>query len=131
MIPADAFYEWERLEPKTNRPFAFALKGGEPFSFAGLWESWRSKDGAPLETFTILTTDSNEAVTIHNRMPVILEPTDYDRWMDVGDPTRPPVDLLRPYPGERMRAWPVSERVGNVRNNDSTLLEIVPSMGAD
>jgi putative SOS response-associated peptidase YedK len=60
---------------------------------------------------------------VHNRMPVILEPKDYGRWLDHGDPARPPVDLLRPYPAERMQAWPVSERVGNVRNNSPELLK--------
>jgi len=56
-------------------------------------------------------------------MPVILAPRDYDRWLDPGDPARPPIDLLRPFPAEEMRAWPVSDRVGNVRNNDPQLLE--------
>jgi putative SOS response-associated peptidase YedK len=60
---------------------------------------------------------------IHDRMPVIVEPRDYDRWLDAGDPARPPVDLLRPYPAEKMLAWPVSGQVGNVRNNDPALLE--------
>jgi putative SOS response-associated peptidase YedK len=60
---------------------------------------------------------------IHNRMPVILEPEDYDRWLDAGNPARPPVDLLRSYPAELIFAWPVSDRVGNVRNNDPALLE--------
>jgi putative SOS response-associated peptidase YedK len=128
LIPADAFYEWQRLEPKTKRPFAFALASGEPYAFAGLWESWRPReqaDAPPLETFTILTTDPNQLmVPVHNRMPVILEPKDYDRWLDPGDPTRPPIDLLRPYPAERMKAWPVSDRVGNMRNNEPGLLEI-------
>jgi putative SOS response-associated peptidase YedK len=129
LVPADAFYEWQRLDPKTKRPFAFALKSGEPYAFAGLWESWRPKDkndpdAAPLETFTILTTDPNELMEpVHNRMPVILEPKDYSRWLDTGDPARPPVDLLRPYPAERMQALPVSERVGNVRNNSPELLK--------
>jgi putative SOS response-associated peptidase YedK len=127
LIPADAFYEWQRLDPKTKRPFAFALVSGEPYAFAGLWESWRPKaptDSPPLETFTILTTDPNALMEpVHNRMPVILEPKDYDRWLKPGDPARPPVDLLRPYPAERMRAWPVDDRVGNVRNNDADLLE--------
>jgi putative SOS response-associated peptidase YedK len=113
-----------RLDAKSKRPFAIALKSGEPLAFAGLWESWRPKDGAPLETFTILTTSENELMRpIHDRMPVILEPRDYDRWLDAGDPARPPVDLLRPYPAEKMLAWPVSDRVGNVRNNDPELLE--------
>ncbi|MHB1958862.1 MAG: SOS response-associated peptidase [Acidobacteriaceae bacterium] len=123
LVPADAFYEWERLDSKTKRPFAFALRSGEPYAFAGLWESWRPKDGDLLETFTILTTDPNEVMVIHNRMPVILEPKDYDRWLNPGDPARPPVDLLRPYPAERMISWRVSELVGNVRNNDPGLLE--------
>jgi len=125
LVPADAFYEWQRLDAKSKRPFAFALASGEPFAFAGLWESWRPKEGAPLETFAILTTDPNQLMEpIHNRMPVILEPKDYDRWLDPGDPARLPVDLLRPYAAERMKAWPVSDRVGNVRNNGSELLDV-------
>lgn len=126
LVPADAFYEWQRLDPRTKQPFAVALKSGKPFAFAGLWESWRPKAGEPLETFTILTTDANELMEpIHDRMPVILQPKDYDRWLDPGDPARPPVDLLRPYTAEPMLAWPVSQRVGNVRNNDAELLERV------
>jgi putative SOS response-associated peptidase YedK len=60
---------------------------------------------------------------IHNRIPVILDPGNFDRWLDVGDATRPPVDLLRPYPVDRMCAWQVSDRVGNVRNNDMAILD--------
>jgi len=72
---------------------------------------------------------------IHNRMPVILAERDYERWLEVGeqapgDPARPPVDLLRPFPAEQMTAWPVSERVGNVRNNDPQLLERAPVQGS-
>jgi len=123
LVPADAFYEWQRIDKKTKHPYAIALSSGDPYAFAGLWESWKPKDGPPLESFTILTTDANELMEpIHNRMPVILERSDYLRWLDPGDPARPPVDLLRPYPAEKMRAWPVSERVGNVRNNDPQLL---------
>ena len=123
LIPADAFYEWARTDAKNKQPFAFALKSGEPYAFAGLWERWRPKEGEALETFTILTTDANEILEpIHNRMPVILEPKEYDRWLEPGSAERPPVDLLRPFPAERMIAWPVSERVGNVRNNDAELL---------
>jgi putative SOS response-associated peptidase YedK len=123
LVPADAFYEWQRLGPKTRRPFAFALRGAGPYAFAGLWERWKSGQGEPIESFTIITTDPNELMEpIHDRMPVILEPRDYDRWLEPGDPDRPPIDLLRPYPGERMEAWPVSERVGNVKNDDPELL---------
>jgi len=126
LIPADAFYEWQRSDPKHNHPFAIALASGSPCAFAGLWESWQPADGPVLESFTILTTDPNELMEpIHNRMPVIVGPRDYDRWLDPGDPVRPPIDLMRPYPAEQMSAWPVSDRVGNVRNNDPELLDSV------
>jgi putative SOS response-associated peptidase YedK len=124
LVPADAFYEWQRLDAKTKRPFAFGLKSGEPYALAGLWEKWQGKDNEALETFTILTTDPNELMEpVHNRMPVILEPKDYDRWLDTDPGERTPVELMRPFPAELMRSWPVNDRVGNVRNNDAELLE--------
>jgi putative SOS response-associated peptidase YedK len=127
LVPADAFYEWQRLDAKTKQPYAIVLRDGEPCAMAGLWERWQPREGAPLETFTILTTGPNELMKpIHNRMPAILEPRDYSRWLSPGDPARPPLDLLRPFPAERMLAWPVSGRVGNTRNNDATLLEQLP-----
>jgi putative SOS response-associated peptidase YedK len=131
LVPADAFYEWAKHDAKSRQAFAIALKSGEPYAFAGLWESWRPKEKqgeaqkeiVPLETFTILTTDANEVLEpIHNRMPVILDRKDYQRWLEPTSADRLPVDLMRPFAAERMRAWPVSERVGNVRNNDPELL---------
>ncbi len=103
LVPADAFYEWQRIDKKTKYPFAIGLKSGEPYALAGLWDRWQPKEGPALDTFTILTTDPNSLMEpIHNRMPVILDPQDYSRWLDPGDPARPPVDLLRPYPAEKM-----------------------------
>ena len=124
LVPADAFYEWQKLGAKAKKAFAFGLRSGEPYAFAALWERWKPKEGEPVETFTILTTDPNElAEPVHDRMPVILEPQNYARWMKSGDPTHLPVDLLRPLPAEKMRSWPVNERVGNVRNDDPELLK--------
>lgn len=124
LVPADAFYEWQKVSARTRRPFAIALKSREPYAFAGLWERWQPKQSEPLETFTILTSDPNEIVEpLHNRMPVILEPRDYERWLDPGDPERPPIDLLRPFPADKMQAWQVSDRVGNVKNDDAELLQ--------
>ena len=124
LVPADAFYEWQRIDPKNKKPFAFAMKSGEPYAFAGLWDRCQGKEHEALETFTILTTDPNDLMEpVHNRMPVIVEPKDYERWLDPETKDRPPVDLLRPYPADRMRSWPVDQRVGNVRNNDAALLE--------
>jgi putative SOS response-associated peptidase YedK len=124
LIPADAFYEWQRLNAKNRAPFAFAMRNSEPYALAALWEHWCPKDGPPLETFAILTTDPNELMEpVHDRMPVILERRDYDRWLEPGDPQQLPLDLLKPFPAEKMKKWRVSDRVGNVRNNDPTLLE--------
>jgi len=124
LVPADSFYEWQKLDAKTKQPYAIALKDQEIFAFAGLWETW--KDPAAdlsLQTFTIITTDPNELMEpFHDRMPAILDPRDYERWLAPADTAHLPIDLLRPYPSEKMKAWKVSSRVGNVRNNDPDLL---------
>jgi len=131
LVPADAFYEWQKLDAKTKQPYAIALKSGEIYAFAGLWERWKDeKTQAPLETFTIITTDPNELVEpLHNRMPVIIPRRDYERWLAPCEPDRLPIDLLRPYPVEEMTAWKVIAAVGNVRNDRPELIE--PARQAD
>jgi putative SOS response-associated peptidase YedK len=122
LIPVDAFYEWKKIDTETKQPYAFGMKNGEPFAFAGVWEQWMAPDLMPIDTFAIITTDPNElAATVHTRMPVILEPKDYARWLTRADEEQPPVDLLRPYDAEGMKAWTVDPRVGNVRNNEPGL----------
>ena len=123
LVPADLFYEWMKLDAKTKQPYAIALKNGSLFAFAGLWETWKDKvTGKTLETYTIITTDPNELmVPLHNRMPVIVNRIDYDRWLAPAERSHLPVDLLRPYPADEMKAWKVSPRVGNVRNNEPDL----------
>lgn len=125
LVPAEWFYEWQKVDAKTKQPFAIGMKDGGLFAFAGLWETWKDKaTGTTLETFTIITTDPNEIMQpLHNRMPVILRRDDYDRWLEPGDPARLPVDLLRPFDTEQMTAWKVHTRVGNVRNNDPDCVE--------
>ena len=124
LVPADAFYEWQKIDSKTKQPFAIALKTGEPYAFAGLWEIWRDTEaGTALRSFAIVTTDPNEVVQpLHNRMPVIVPERDYDRWLKA-DPDRPPIDLLRPYDAEKMTAWKVDKAVGNVQNDSPELLQ--------
>jgi putative SOS response-associated peptidase YedK len=124
LVPADAFYEWQKIDSKTKQPFAIALKTGEPYAFAGLWERWRNADaGTALRSFAIVTTDPNEVVQpLHNRMPVIVPERDYDRWLNAG-PDRPPIDLLRPYDADKMTAWKVDKAVGNVKNDSPELIE--------
>lgn len=128
LVPADWFYEWKKMDAKTKQPYAIALNDGSLFAFAGLWDTWKDKaTGQAINTYTVITTDPNQLMEpLHNRMPVILQRRDYDRWLAPGDPSQLPVDLLKPFPAEEMKAWPVSPRVGNVRNNDPSLVEPVP-----
>lgn len=125
LIPAEWFYEWQKIDAKTKQAYAISMKDESVFAFAGLWDRWKDRQtGQTLETFTIVTTDPNELMEpLHNRMPVIIEAKDYGRWLDPGNPARLPVDLLRPYDAERMKAWKVSARVGNVRNDDPECVE--------
>lgn len=132
LVPADGFYEWQKLEVKNRQPWAIGLSDGSLFAFAGLWERWKDKaTGHPLETYTILTTEPNELTApIHDRMPVILSPRDYDRWLAPADLAQLPVDLLRPRLAEEMAAWKVGTAVGNVRNDDPSLCNPT-QIGAD
>ena len=126
LIPADAFYEWQKLNAKMKQPFAIAMKDGQTYALAGLWERWKDrKVGIELLTFTVITTDPNEIVEpLHDRMPVIIPAKDYDRWLCV-DPLRPPVDLLRPFDADKMTAWKVGKEVGNANNDRPELIEPV------
>jgi putative SOS response-associated peptidase YedK len=130
LIPADGFYEWKKLGKATKQPYAFGMADGEPFAFAGLWDAWKEPKNSPqtvdtwLQSFAIITTDANELTAkVHSRMPVILKPSEYDRWLTRDEAERPPVDLLRPYDAAKMTAHPVDPRVGNVKNNEPALCE--------
>jgi putative SOS response-associated peptidase YedK len=116
IIPADGFYEW-RKEGRRKVPMWVYLKSREPFGLAGLWDVWRKPDGSAVESFTIITTETNELVRpIHNRMPVILRPEDEEPWLDV---SRAPFDkgrsVLKPYPTELMDAHDVSTIVNSAK----------------
>jgi len=130
IVPADGFYEWKKLDKGRKQPYAFGVADGGPFAFAGLWDAWKEPKASPqtldtwLQSFTIITTEPNElTATVHNRMPVILKPRDYDRWLSCADTERLPADLLRPYDADRMTRHPVDPRVGNVKNNEFNLCE--------
>jgi putative SOS response-associated peptidase YedK len=129
LLPASGFYEWAR-EGKARQAWLIRLLDGEIFALAGLWERWQSADGLELETCAILTTTPNERVAaIHDRMPVILDPEAHAAWLDPA--TRPDelAGLIVPFPADRMETWPVSTRVGDVRNDDPDLTRPVPRQG--
>jgi putative SOS response-associated peptidase YedK len=118
LVIADGFYEWQRQQGK-KQPFYFRLQDEQPFAFAGLWEKWGTAANEEIISCTILTTAANELLQpIHERMPVILEPQDYDLWLDSQVQTPQTLQqLLRPYPASAMTAYPVSTLVNNSRHN--------------
>jgi putative SOS response-associated peptidase YedK len=125
LVPADAYYEWQHKSAKLKQPFAIARVNREPMAFAGLWESWLQPNGRALETFAILTIAANAKLSaLHDRMPVLVEPCDYTRWLST-EVHQAPTELLRPADENTLQAWPVSARVGNIRNNDRSLLDAV------
>jgi putative SOS response-associated peptidase YedK len=105
------------------------MKDGSPFGIAGIWENWKDPStGEWVRTFAIITTDANPLVAeIHDRMPAILPPSAYTRWLsDEPDPR----DLLTPFPSEPMRIWAISTRVNKPENDDASILEPVELTGA-
>jgi SOS response associated peptidase (SRAP) len=122
IVPVDGFFEWNAIKGQgAKQPYAIAMKDGAPFGIAGLWENWKEPaSGDSIRTFAVITTDANELVAdIHDRMPVILAPGDYARWLsDEPDPR----DMMRVFPASLMRMWPISTRVNKPRTT------ILPSL---
>jgi putative SOS response-associated peptidase YedK len=134
LIPADSFYEWKKTGA-ARQPFCFEVNDGELFAFAGLWERWKNPRGEWIKTCAILTTTANSVASpIHDRMPVILNPGDYDLWLDPGmTDSAAASELLKPFDARQMRRYPVSNRVNNVKNDDeecSRAIELTESQTA-
>jgi putative SOS response-associated peptidase YedK len=119
LIPADGFYEWARTA-NGKQPFCFEVSEGELFAFAGLWDGWKDSSGNWIRTCSILTTTPNAVTsTVHDRMPVILDPDSYDLWLDPAMQNVTAIsDLLKPYDARVMRCYPVSRRINHVANDD-------------
>ncbi len=125
LIPVTGFYEWQKVA-SGKQPMCITAadaQNGSLLSFAGLWEHWQSADGSEIESATILTGAPNELMTpIHNRMPIFIEPDDFDLWLDASAPLPAVQSLLRCYPAEKLRAYPVSTHVNTPRNDDPTCI---------
>jgi putative SOS response-associated peptidase YedK len=132
LVPADGFFEWKKLDAKNKEPFAFSLQDGSIIAFAGIWDRWRDETTSQvLETYSIITTEPNELMApIYPRMPAILALRDYERWLAPADPKRLPIDLLRPFDSEQLKAWKVSTDVGNVKNDRPDLIDVQPKSKA-
>ena len=120
IVPVDGFFEWG-THAGARQPYAIAMRDREPFGIAGLWDNWKDPaTGEWVRTFTIITVPANALIaTLHDRMPAILGPQDYERWLG-RDPD--PRDALAPYPSELMVMWPVSMRVNSAREHDDELI---------
>lgn len=134
LIPADAFYEWQtRFGQRTKQPWAIRLESGEPMAFAGLWTVWRDRtdrDAEPLRTCVIITTEANAALRdIHDRMPVVLGPDRWDRWLDPAFVVRGSLQaMLVPAPAEWFVTTAVSTAVNTVTNEGPELVEVIPEL---
>ena len=134
LVPADAFYEWQKLGSKEKQPYSFGMLDDSVFAFAGLWEHWRDPEKANevVETCTILTSKPNSLVAnVHDRMPVILSAEDYDLWLDPGvtDAARV-ADILKPFNPRLMKKYPVGTRVNRAENDDQECAQEVPIMSS-
>jgi putative SOS response-associated peptidase YedK len=122
IIPASGFYEW-KLEQGIKQPWYMSLKLGESMAFAGIWETWNDQ-----QTCCIITTSANNLMEpIHDRMPVILDPEQWEDWLS---PQNKQVDsllpMIRPHNSETMQAWPVSRELNRVGlRDDAGLIEQV------
>jgi putative SOS response-associated peptidase YedK len=128
LIPASGFYEWQRQE-RGKQPYFVQMRDKRPFAFAGLWDRWENPDEGVIETCTILTTAANAVLSpIHDRMPVILPPAEYARWLDPAllntDSLAP---LLVPFPPEDTLAFPVSPRVNAPTVDDEKCIALFHS----
>lgn len=123
LIPANGFYEWRRGPGNAKQPYWIAPKDGGLVAFAGLWADWMSADGSEMESAAILTTQANGRIApIHNRMPAVIAPEQFDLWLDTANvDAREASALLAPAPDDLFEAIPVSSRVNAVRNDDPEL----------
>lgn len=120
LIPADGFYEWTG-EKGHKQPYYVTSPTGEPFAFAGLWERWTDKnDESVYKSCTIITTAASESIVeIHHRMPVILDPKHYEKWLDAEIQDAKELEsVLKDGIIHYMKYYPVSTFVNSVKNND-------------
>jgi putative SOS response-associated peptidase YedK len=129
LVPADGFYEWEKT-PTEKLPWRFVLKSGEPFCFAGVYDTFTPKptseddEPQPLNTYAILTIEPNRLVKkIHDRMPVILRPEQYDLWLNPQPFEDSFKSALQTLPEDLMESYRVSKLVNSAKNDTPDLLK--------
>lgn len=129
LVPASAFYEWDKIGNAGGKPFTLAMSDASMFAFAGIWDAWRDSRGDWLQSFAIVTTEPNEIMAkIHPRMPVILHRRDYDRWLSRDDSERPPLDLLHPFESLGMEIVPGGPSVSDTRRKGPMVFHSTTTM---
>jgi putative SOS response-associated peptidase YedK len=126
LIAADSFFEWKK-EGKQKLPYRILMKNHSPFAMAGLWDAWVTPEGLSLYSCCIITTKANSLIeNIHNRMPVILNPSDYDLWLNTTIHDNSLLDhLLTPYPAEFMISYRVSTLINSPLNNTPDIIKAI------
>ncbi len=119
LIVADGFFEWKK-EGLAKKPYYIHLKSGKPFGFAGLYNIWTSPEGKEINTCTIITTEANELINpLHDRMPVIEQPENYEQWLDpLQHNAKVLLPLLQSVPSEDIEMYPVTMKVNSYKHND-------------
>ena len=123
LVVADAFYEWFRLEKNPPRPFMARRRDGAPFGMAGLTETWMGGDGSELDTACIITTAATGAfAAIHERMPVVIDPADFDLWLDLDERRAGEAEaLLQRRSVDGFELIPIGPAVNKVANDDPSI----------
>ncbi|MEM6846064.1 MAG: SOS response-associated peptidase [Bacteroidota bacterium] len=123
LILADGYYEWKKT-PEGKEPYRIMLADKPPFLFAGIWQQPGELSTTGTPEYCIITTAAPTSIKdIHDRMPVILDETAWDLWLSDTEDDEGLQDMLRPLEDEQIKAFPVSKRVNNVRNDDAELTE--------
>jgi len=124
LVLSDGFYEWQKKVDKKT-PYRLFLKNEEPFAFAGLWDHWGEGENE-FYSFSIITTTPNKLIAnIHDRMPVILDPEDEEKWLQSDTPINSILSMLRSYPAEKMDIYPISNLVNSPINNSVEIIKEV------
>ena len=124
LVLADGFFEWSIQNPVSGKnPYYFQVDGGKPFTFAGLYDAWKTEDGDSLYTCTIITCEPNSLLEkYHNRMPVILATQNRWDWLNVSVSEEALLDMLKPYPSQEMSVRKVSKAVNSPQNDSPDIL---------
>ena len=125
LVPADGFYEWDK-KSGTRLPYRFTFKDGRIFSFAGIYDHWKDKNGDELRSFSIITTEANRPISqVHDRMPVILNQDDELHWINPRLELDEAKKLLKPYPEMELEMYQISTMINSPTNDTAEALQRV------